>query len=318
MSWVRRWSCAGLLILALGLPARNARAGDAPAARPAGVQIQLDVVIAEVRPGLTHTFISGLREPTDGPASAAGARQPSKVFFHVLESPRERRAFLGFLSALKQEGLAGVLSEPRLVTLNGRPASFLCGGERAVPMQDGKGQVGVRFEEFGTRLNFLPIVLGNGKIRLGVEPEISRLDPASGKTVNGVSVPNRITDRVNTTVELKDGQTFVLGGLVQRQVSASAQRVPVLGDVPYLGDFFTSKSYTATEKELVILITPTVISPGVAPQQNKKASDGTTPEVRASLQRLERELKHLRQEVGALRREPRSRPAAESATSGER
>jgi pilus assembly protein CpaC len=241
------------------------------------------------------------------------------VLCHVIESPRERRAFLGFLSALKQGGLAKVLAEPRLVTLNGRPASFLSGGECAVAVQNDKGQVGVRFEEFGTRLNFLPLLLANGKIRMEVEPEISRLDAASGKTVNGTFVPGRITDRVNTTVELRDGQSFVLGGLVQRQVSASAQRVPVLGDVPYLGDFFTSKSYTTTEKELVVLLTPTIINSGVAPQQNQKASgDGTAPEVCASLRRLERELKHLRQEVDALRREPRSRPAVDSATSGER
>jgi Flp pilus assembly secretin CpaC len=200
LSWARHWACTGLLVLGLGLAAHNARAADAPATHSGDVQIQLDVVMVEVRPGLTHTFISSLRGPTDKPVSAAGAGQVA-LFSNVLESPHERRAFLGFLSALKQGGLAKILAEPRLVTLNGRPASFLSGGAQAVA---GPGQVGgVQFEEFGTRVNFLPIVLGNGKVRLEVEPEISRLDAASGVSINGTVVPGRSTDRVNTTVDWK-------------------------------------------------------------------------------------------------------------------
>jgi Flp pilus assembly secretin CpaC len=305
------------LLLALGLPARNARAGDAPATRPSDVQVQLDVVLAEVQPGLTHTFVSGQRKPSNGPVSAAGQR--SHVFFHVLESPHEKRAFLGFVSALRQGGLAKVLAEPRLVTLNGRPASFLAGGELAVPVPADKGQVGVQFEEFGTRLKFLPIVLGNGRIRLEVEPEVSRLVPASGTSSNGTMVPGRVTDRINTTIELEDGQTFVIGGLTQRNVQALLTRVPVFGEVPLLAAFFTSKSYHETETELLILLTPTIVSPARAPQQHEKANrDGITPEVRASLRRLERQLKHLLLEVDALRHQLRSPQATAPATSGGR
>jgi Flp pilus assembly secretin CpaC len=275
------------------------------------------VVLVEVQPGLTHTFLSGLRKTTDGLVSADGRR--SQVFSSVLEPPHERRAFLGFLSALKQGGLAKVVAEPRLVTLSGRPASFLAGGEQAVPVPAGLGQIGVQFEEFGTRLNFIPIVLGNGKVRLEVEPEISRLDPASSVKLHGKEVPGRITDRVNTTIELEDGQAFVIGGLVQREQAATCQMVPVLGELPLVGHLFRSQAIHTVEKELVVLITPTILSPDGAPKQTKKASgDGTTPKASASLRRLERQMKHLQQEVDALHRELRSAHATGSTTAGER
>jgi pilus assembly protein CpaC len=172
------------------------------------------------------------------------------------------------------------LAEPRLVTLSGRPASFLAGGEQAVPVPAGLGQVGVQFEEFGTRLNFIPIVLGNGKIRLEVEPEVSRLDPAAGTSINGTVVPGRVTQRVNTTVELEDGQTFVIGGLIQHDMTAAISRVPVLGEIPYLAAFFTSKSINETEQELLILITPHLVDaescaqrPNILPGQETRTPD---------------------------------------------
>ncbi len=117
--------------------------------------------------------------------------------------------------ALRDEGVVTAMAEPTLTTMSGRPASFLVGGEQAVPVPAGLGQIGVQFEEFGTRLNFLPIVLGNGKIHLEVEPEVAALD-VNGTTIEGTVVPGRDTTRVNTTAELEDGQTFVIGGLIQR------------------------------------------------------------------------------------------------------
>src|SRR5947208_14116470 len=133
--------------------------------------------------------------------------------------------------------MAKLLAQPRVVTLSGRPASFLAGGEQAIPVPAGLGQVGVQFEEFGTRLNFLPIVLGNGRIHLEVEPEVSSLNPANGTSINGTVVPGRDTNRVNTTVELESGQTFVIGGLIQHTVNAVNRKTPVLGDMPFLGTF---------------------------------------------------------------------------------
>ena len=168
---------------------------------------------------------------------------------------------LTFLEALKQEGVAKVLTEPRIVTLSGRPASYLVGGEQAIPVPAGLGQVGVQFEEFGTRLNVLPIVMGDGAIHLEVEPEVSNLDAANGTTINGTVVPGRDTTRINTTVELESGQTFVLGGLIQHQIAGTLAKVPVLGDLPFVGAAFSSKTFTDTEIELVILLTPHLVDP---------------------------------------------------------
>jgi pilus assembly protein CpaC len=135
----------------------------------------------------------------------------------------------------------------------------LSGGEQAVPIPAGLGQVGVQFEEFGTRLNFLPIVLGEGKIHLEVEPEVSSLNAAFGTSINGTVVPGRTTQRVHTTVELEDGQTFVIGGLIQRDITGVSTKVPVIGEIPFLSAAFSSKSFTETESELVILVTPHLV-----------------------------------------------------------
>jgi pilus assembly protein CpaC len=169
--------------------------------------------------------------------------------------------FLAFLEALRDENIVKLLAEPRLVTLSGRQASFLDGGEQAIPVPAGLGQIGVQFEEFGTRLSFVPIVMGDGRIRLEVEPEVSNLDPAAGTSIQGITVPGRATQRVHTTVELEDGQTFVIGGLIQNAIRGSTQKVPVLGDIPFLGTAFSSKSFQEVESELVVMVTPHLVDP---------------------------------------------------------
>jgi pilus assembly protein CpaC len=190
--------------------------------------------------------------------------------------------FLGFLEALEAEGLAKVLAEPRLVTLSGRPASFLDGGEQAIPVPAGLGQVGVQFEEFGVRLNFLPIVLGNGKIHLEIEPEVSAIsnNPSFGTAIGGVAVAGRVTQRVHTTVELEDGQTFAVGGLIQKSVTANAAKVPVLGQLPFVGAFFSTKNYSEEDAELVVLVTPHLVDamdcrqvPRVLPGEETRSPD---------------------------------------------
>lgn len=167
--------------------------------------------------------------------------------------------FLAFLQALEVEGIAKVLAQPRLVTLSGNTASFLDGGEQAVPVPAGLGQVGVQFEEFGTRLNFIPIVLGNGRIHLEVEPEVSALSAASGVAIAGATVPGRVTQRIHTTVEMETGQTFVIGGLIQRTHVASTNKVPVLGQLPFVGTLFSAKTYNESETELVVMVTPHLV-----------------------------------------------------------
>jgi pilus assembly protein CpaC len=180
----------------------------------------------------------------------------TNLLFGVLNNDS---GFLAFLQALRDDNVVKLLAEPKVVTMSGRPASFLSGGEQAIPVPAGLGQVGVQFEEFGTRLNFLPIVLANGKIHLEVEPEVSNLNPAFGTSISGTVVPGRDTQRVHTTVELEDGQTFAIGGLIQRNIIGTSSKVPVLGDLPFLGAFFSSKSFDEKEEELVILVTPRLV-----------------------------------------------------------
>jgi pilus assembly protein CpaC len=202
---------------------------------------------------------------------------PTNLFFGILNTSS---GFLGFLQALKDESVVKLLAEPKLVTMSGRPASFLSGGEQAVPVPAGLGQVGVQFEEFGTRLNFLPIVLGNGKIHLEVEPEVSNLNAAFGTAINGTVVPGRDTQRVHTTVELEDGQTFAIGGLIQRNINGSISKVPIIGDLPFIGAAFSSKNFEERETELVVLVTPRLVDamdcnqlPRLLPGQETRSPD---------------------------------------------
>jgi pilus assembly protein CpaC len=168
--------------------------------------------------------------------------------------------FQNFLEALRSNGLAKLLAEPRLVTLSGRPASFLVGGLQAVPQTGQFGGTGVSFQQFGTTLSFLPIVLGNGKIYLEVSPSVSSLDQANGLTnFNGTNVPGRNINYVTTTVELEPGQTFVIGGLIQHQVQAIVNKVPCLGDLKYFGALFRSVQYQDSEQEVLVIVTPWLV-----------------------------------------------------------
>jgi pilus assembly protein CpaC len=201
--------------------------------------------------GALSTAASGLTGVVGAPNGA-----PTNILFGVLHNSWN---FLGFLQALREEDLLKVMAEPKLITMSGQPASFLSGGEQAVPVPAGLGQVGVQFEEFGTRLNFLPIVLGNGRIHLEVEPEFSNLDPANGTVIQGTVVPGRDTNRIHTTVEMDVGNTFVLGGLIQHTVLASTVKLPILGDLPFVGTAFSRKAYQETEQEVLILVTPHLV-----------------------------------------------------------
>jgi pilus assembly protein CpaC len=171
--------------------------------------------------------------------------------------------FTSFIQALHQENLAKLLSQPKLVTLSGRPAVFNSGGQQAVPevtaSGTGGGTVGTRFIEFGTQLTFLPIVLGNGKIYLEVEPIVSNLNQAFGFAIGGVIVPGRDEQRVHTHVMMEPGQTFAIGGLIQTSVQAITSKTPVLGDLPFIGPAFSTISHQDTETELVVLVTPYLV-----------------------------------------------------------
>jgi pilus assembly protein CpaC len=267
------------------------------AMRVGGVQqVQLDVIVAEVsRTDLRAMgfnilgsgrgfFTSNTTGNTVAQPATVGSGAPFSSGGAILGTPgtangNPTNLLLGvvhntwglqnYLQLLHQNQLLKLLAEPRLTTLSGRPASFLVGGEQAIPVPAGLGQIGVQFEEFGTRLNFIPIVLGNGRIHLEVEPEVSNLDSAAGVSINGTTVPGRATNRVNTTVDLESGQSFVIGGLIQHQVQASINKIPCLGDMPYFGAFFRNVEYQDTEKEVLVIVTPWLVDPESCDQRAK-------------------------------------------------
>lgn len=196
-----------------------------------------------------------------GTQAVLGALTPSpaaNIVFGIVPA-----RFNSFIQALRQERLAKLLAEPRLVTLSGRPATFLSGGQQAVPEVTasgvGGGTVGTRFEPFGTTLTFLPIVYGNGKIYLEVEPTVSSLNAANGFAVGGVIVQGRDEQRVRTSVMMEPGQTFAIGGLIQTQTSAATNKTPVLGDLPFIGPAFSTITHEDRETELVVLVTPYLV-----------------------------------------------------------
>lgn len=168
--------------------------------------------------------------------------------------------FLGLLEALRDEALAKVLAEPKMVTLSGRPAHFLSGGQQAVvSAQSGITGPGVEYHDVGTEVDVLPIVLGNGRIYLEVNPRFRARNDAKGITINGALTPGFDEQSIRTAIELEPGQTMAIGGLIQTAVLASSHRVPVVGDLPYVGGLFNRVSHEEEEQELVILVTPHLV-----------------------------------------------------------
>lgn len=177
---------------------------------------------------------------------------------------------LAGLQALQTKGLAEVLAEPNVMAINGKQASFLAGGEFPFPMVQGGTAVGavtIQWREYGIRLNFLPEVTPRGTIRLQVAPEVSALDFSNSVTISGFTVPALTTRRVQTEVELESGQSFVLAGLLNNQVTESLSKIPGIGDVPLLGKLFQSKTLTKNNSELLVIVTPEVIRPVPEGQQ---------------------------------------------------
>jgi pilus assembly protein CpaC len=157
--------------------------------------------------------------------------------------------------------VARSLAEPNLVALSGDTASFLAGGEYPVPVPGTLGQVTIDYKRYGVGLAFTPTVLGGGLINLRIEPEVSQLDFSHLVTVAGISVPPLIVRRASTTVELRDGQSFVIGGLLQSVGQNAISQLPWLGDVPVLGSLFRSASYQKNETDLAIIVTPRLVRP---------------------------------------------------------
>ena len=165
------------------------------------------------------------------------------------------------LSLMESNNLARVLAEPTLVALSGQSASFLAGGEIPVPVPQGLGTVSIEYKPYGVGLTLTPTVLSPDRIALKVAPEASELDFTNAITIDSVSVPAITTRRADTTVELGDGESFVIGGLIDRQTVSNVSKVPLLGDLPIIGAFFKNMSYSQNDEELVIIVTPHLVSP---------------------------------------------------------
>ncbi len=165
------------------------------------------------------------------------------------------------INALEDKGVIRTLAEPNLVSMSGETASFLAGGEFPIPVAGQNGQISITYRQFGVGLAFTPTVLDDGIINLEVAPEVSQLDTTNTVRVAGVEVPGLSIRRAKTTVELRNGQSFAIAGLLQNTQSNSKSQVPWLGDVPVLGSLFRSSKFRKHETELVIIITPRLVQP---------------------------------------------------------
>jgi pilus assembly protein CpaC len=171
-----------------------------------------------------------------------------------------------FINALRQNQLAKILAEPNLMTLDGQPARFIAGGSFPFPVPQGTSAGGVsaitiQFRDFGAILQFLPTILGHDVIRLDVEPSFSELNPATGVTVQGTTVPGINQRSARTVVELREGQTLAIAGLLQTRSTGTSARIPGLGDLPVVGPLFSHTDFTLVETELVVLVTPELVAP---------------------------------------------------------
>ena len=165
------------------------------------------------------------------------------------------------INALEEKGVVRSLAEPNLVTLSGDTANFLAGGEVPIPVSQGDGEVVVQFKPFGISMGFTPTVVDEDLINLELVTEVSSIDTSIQVTVEGFSLSGFTTRRANTTVEMRDGQSLAIAGLLQDDFTDGKQQVPFLGDLPILGNLFRSSNFQRRQTELVIIVTPVLVTP---------------------------------------------------------
>ncbi|HEV2860797.1 MAG TPA: pilus assembly protein N-terminal domain-containing protein [Pyrinomonadaceae bacterium] len=241
-------------------------------------QIQLQVRVAEVSRsrlrelGASYAYqsapgVGGVVGSGGGPWTMSRLDQ-GNIFGSMIGSALNLFVMGGntynFIHALKTQGALRSLAEPNLIAMDGQQASFLAGGEFPVPMVQANGDkptVTVVFKEYGVRLNFKPTILDEDHIRLELEPEVSTIDFANGVKFDGFLIPALKTRRAKTGVELRDGQSFALAGLIDNQETRSLSKMPIVGDIPILGTLFNSKSFQKSETELMFIVTANMVRP---------------------------------------------------------
>jgi pilus assembly protein CpaC len=243
-----------------------------------GQQVEIDVVVASVDRNMARTrgfdfaiagknvtfnsIVSGLIIPTQGASGSTGASALTVSNAANLQLGVVPSNFFMAMQALRTEGIAKFLAEPKVVTQTGRSAFFRAGGQQAtLSASSGITGPGVQYVPFGTELEVLPIVYGNGMIWLEINPRITAISAALGITVAGAVSPGFTEQNVRSTVMLESGQTYAIGGLIQNTVQASSSKVPVLGDLPFLGVAFSTVTHSQIENELVIMVTPRLVGP---------------------------------------------------------
>lgn len=243
-------------------------------------QIKLSVRVAEVVKG--NPFKSGvaIRDKKDrfgifppgnlgtqalfslnnDPGNVAGISFPHPDAFQLGFNP-ENGSIFGVLSLLEGHNLARILAKPELIVQSGETATFLVGGEVAIPVAQNENTITVSYKEYGVRLRFSPIVTESGDIQMTVEPEVSDIDSANGTQAGNIVIPSFRSRKTSTTITLAPGQSFIIGGLLQDNIRSQVSKVPVLGDIPILGALFRSSSYVHDKSELAIMVTPTFVLP---------------------------------------------------------
>ena len=240
---------AGALALSSAAASAAAGAGTGGLGAPAAAAV-------------ANALTTNLLNPFGGAGAVPSGNIPFGTFLQRVLSRDDITADV-LVQALEEKGLARRLAEPNLVALSGDTANFLAGGEFPFPVPQEDGVITIEFKKFGVGLAFTPTVLARGMINLKIEPEVSELDPASGTSVQGTNVPGLIVRRASTTLELRDGQSFAMAGLLQFNNRKLQRQVPWIGSVPVLGALFRSASYQKNETDLVIIVTPRLVKPAV-------------------------------------------------------
>lgn len=229
-----------------------------------------------IQPGNTSTYETStgtvITTETGGKTSnllsSATLASPYSSAFQVLAHGIGDDA-LALVSLLKGQGLSRLLASPTLVAMNGQEAQFLVGGEVPYPVTGDSGSTSVQFKEYGIMLKFRPYLIGGEAVTLDVATEVSSLDYSRIIYSGGAAVPGITTRRGETTLQLKDGQTFAMAGLIREETQSSVSKIPFLGDIPILGTLFTSKEFQNNESELMIIVTPRLVhalNPGEVPK----------------------------------------------------
>jgi pilus assembly protein CpaC len=241
-------------------------------------QVMLEVRVAEMQRTLTKqltinftalagsSFGAGLlgglgtiASVNAGPTTTLSVNVASatNALFHIAGNP----SWTAILDAMKQDGLVKILAEPTLMALSGQPASFKAGGSFPVPVPQGLGTVGIQYMDYGVSLEFTPTVLDDDRISIVVAPKVSELDYTNAVTIQGTTVPALTERKVSTVIQLRDGQSFVIAGLLQDNITETIGKYPYLGDVPVLGTLFRSSQFQRNETELVVIATPHLVKP---------------------------------------------------------